>query len=162
VVVIQPPAGMFESENDKWQRYSQTVQAWVQVTQIGVDAYTDASDMVVWATDLKNGAPWRVSAFNPTRAVPHSDRSGWHGTLAHPSRRNLPAGQPGADQAMLLHSPYYWDDSGWDPAHLPTLCAGPCSMTARCIAPGKRSTSKAGLRRVGANRAGMSAWWGCS
>ena len=49
-MAVKSPKGMFESENDKWQRYAQTIIAWVQITQIGVDAYTDYSDMIVWAT----------------------------------------------------------------------------------------------------------------
>ncbi len=40
--------------------YWQTVQAWVQVTQIGLDAFADHSEMVVWTTALKDGAPLAV------------------------------------------------------------------------------------------------------
>ena len=58
VVIVEPPARIFESDNDKWQRFSQTIVTWVQVTQIGLDAFTDHSEMVAWATDLKNGAPF--------------------------------------------------------------------------------------------------------
>lgn len=38
-------------------RYGRLVIAWVQVTQIGLDAFTDPSEMVVWTTALKDGAP---------------------------------------------------------------------------------------------------------
>ena len=60
VVIVEPPAGIFESDNDKWQRFSQTIITWVQVTQIGLDAYTDHSEMVAWATDLKE---WRAAGW---------------------------------------------------------------------------------------------------
>ena len=58
VLIVEPPAGIFESDKTiNGRRFSQTIITWVQVTQIGLDAYTDHSEMVAWATDLKNGTP---------------------------------------------------------------------------------------------------------
>ncbi len=57
VVIVEPPAKAFESDNDKYRRFSQTIITWVQITQIGLDAYNDHSDLVAWATDLKDGSP---------------------------------------------------------------------------------------------------------
>ena len=57
VVIVEPPPGIIENDMDKWRRYSQTVISWVQITQIGLDAYTDHSEMVAWATALEDGAP---------------------------------------------------------------------------------------------------------
>ena len=54
IVVVQPPSGALKNEQD---RFYQTVHAWVQVTQIGLDAFVDHSEMVVWASALGNGAP---------------------------------------------------------------------------------------------------------
>ena len=52
VVIVEPPGA--QSDQD---RYWRTVQAWVQVTQIGLDAFADHSEMVVWTTDLQDGGP---------------------------------------------------------------------------------------------------------
>src|SRR4029077_10248118 len=35
----------------------ETVEAWVQRTKIGLDAFTDRTDFVGWATSLADGAP---------------------------------------------------------------------------------------------------------
>ena len=49
MVIAKPPKGLFEEE-----RYWEHVQVWVQITDIGLDAFVDHSEMVVWATDLDN------------------------------------------------------------------------------------------------------------
>ena len=47
IVIVSPPGGLLKpNQNAYWQ----TVQAWVQVTQIGLDAFTDHSEMVVWTS----------------------------------------------------------------------------------------------------------------
>jgi hypothetical protein len=44
-IVVHPAQGLFQPE-----RYWQNVVAWVQVTQIGLDAFNDHSQMVAWTT----------------------------------------------------------------------------------------------------------------
>ena len=44
----------------------------MQITQIGLDAYNDHSEMVAWATDLKDGSPLadvRIQPGNGSAAV---------------------------------------------------------------------------------------------
>ncbi|MRR30891.1 hypothetical protein EG834_11335, partial [bacterium] len=114
VVVVQPPAGMFESENDKWQRYSQTIHTWVQVTHIGLDAYADYSDMVVWANDLRDGTPLKGISVQPNRGgSPVTTASDGTVRFAIPSAATFLTATSGADTALLPRSPYIWDDSGW-------------------------------------------------
>ncbi len=38
-------------------RYSQSVTSWVQVTQIGLDAFSDYEELVAWTTALEDGRP---------------------------------------------------------------------------------------------------------
>ncbi len=91
VVVVQPPPGMFESENDKWQRYSQTIHTWVQVTHIGLDAYADYSDMVVWASDLRDGAPLDGISVQPNHGgSPVTTASDGTVRFTIPSASNVP------------------------------------------------------------------------
>ncbi len=52
IVVVKPPRRLFQPED-----YWQTVHTWVQVTQIGLDAFADHSELVVWTTALKDGSP---------------------------------------------------------------------------------------------------------
>lgn len=65
IVTVEPPAGLIESDEDRYRRMWQTVTAWVQVTQIGLDAFTDYDQIIAWATRLSDGSPLpdvRVSA----------------------------------------------------------------------------------------------------
>ncbi len=50
IVIVKPPKGFFEEE-----RYWETIQTWVQVTQIGVGCFRRHSDMLAWATNLQDG-----------------------------------------------------------------------------------------------------------
>jgi alpha-2-macroglobulin len=52
IVIAKPPKGLFQQE-----RYWEHVNVWVQVTQIGLDAFVDHSEMVAWTTSLLDGAP---------------------------------------------------------------------------------------------------------
>ena len=155
VVVVQPPAGMFESENDKWRRFSQTVQAWVQVTQIGVDAYTDSSDMVVWATDLKNGAPLAGVSIQPNQGGA-AFSTGPDGTarVPIPSGATYLLASRGADTAMLLHSPYIWEESGWGPGSPSDSLRWAVFDDRQMYRPGEEVHIKGWLRRVGAKQSG--------
>ncbi len=111
IVIAKPPKGFFEED-----RYWETVQVWVQITQIGLDAFVDHSEMVVWTTALENGAPLagvRISDAGGTLLATTVD----DGTARFPIPANntlyLVASQR-ADQAMLPHSPSYWREDGWN------------------------------------------------
>ncbi len=114
IVIVEPPSGMFESENDKWRRYSQTTITWVQITQIGLDAFTDHSEMVAWATDLKDGSPLSgvsIQANNGDTKV----KSGSDGVVRFdiPNGATYLVASRGDDQAILPRSSYYWYDDAW-------------------------------------------------
>jgi uncharacterized protein YfaS (alpha-2-macroglobulin family) len=154
VVIVEPPARLFESENDKWMRFSQTVITWAQITQIGLDAYTDHSEMIAWATDLKNGAPLtgvQIQADQGGATV----TSGKDGTV----RFNIPSGatyltaRSGADLAILPRSTYYWGDDPWV-ANPPTdLLRWYVFDDRQMYRPGEEIHVKGWLRRIG-NRQG--------
>jgi hypothetical protein len=155
IVKIEPPEGMFESEQQKWQRYSQTIQAWVQVTHIGVDAFTDHSDMIAWATDLRDGSP--VSGVSITPNVgSRTYTTGQDGTVRFgiPDGANYLVATKGADTAMLLHSPYAWDDRGWT-ATTPTDSLRWYVFDDRQMyRPGEEVHIKGWLRRIGGTQMG--------
>ena len=150
IVIVQPPAGMFESQNDKWQRYSQTIHTWVQVTQIGVDAYTDYSDMIVWATDLKDGSPLAGVSIQPEKGG-RTFTTGSDGTVrvAIPSGATYLVASRGADKAMLLHSPYIWDDTGWQPSSPSDSLRWYVFDDRKMYRPGEEVHIKGWLRQVG-------------
>lgn len=112
-IIIEPPAGFFESDEDKWRRFSQTVIVWVQVTQIGLDAYTDHSEMIAWATDLKNGEPLSGVQIQPEVGSPVTTGRDGVARFDIPSGSSYLTASLGDDQAILPSSSYYWYDSSW-------------------------------------------------
>ncbi len=110
IVISKPPKGFFEED-----RYWETVQAWVQITQIGLDAFVDHSEMLVWANALQNGLPLSgVGISDDAGAMQATTEE--DGIVRFPIPGNgttyLLASQ-GADQALLPNSTYAWGDEGW-------------------------------------------------
>ncbi len=99
-------------------RYEPVVQSWVQSTHIGLDAITDQSDMVAWATALDSGAalPGVELALLPGGAYAATDDNGMaRFALAGTPDKQLVA-RLGDDIAFLPYSTYYWSDYGWQKA----------------------------------------------
>ncbi len=155
IVNVQPPAGMFESQDDKWRRFAQTIHTWVQVTQIGVDAYTDYSDMIVWTTDLKNGSPLAGISIQPEKGG-RTFTTGPDGTsrVAIPSGATYLVASRGADKAMLLYSPYIWEDTGWQPSSPSDFLRWYTFDDRKMYRPGEEVHIKGWLRQLGGRQNG--------
>ena len=86
------------------------MQVWAQVTQIGLDAFSDQSELVVWASALSDGAP--LSGVKIEDSVGQiSAVTGKDGI----ARFELPdegtqylLAQAGDDVAMLPYNSYYF------------------------------------------------------
>jgi len=155
VVTIEPPKGWFESDNDKWRRFSQTVNAWVQVTQIGLDAFSDQSQMLAWTTDLKNGAPLSGVTVQPEKGGPDIT-TGADGT----ARFDIPSGATylvahlGADQALLPRSPQAWGDDAWVSGSSSDFLRWYVFDDRQMYKPGEEVHIKGWLRRIGESQDG--------
>jgi len=115
VIIAEPPSGLFQVD-----RYWETVHAWVQVTQIGLDAFADHSEMVVWATALQDGAPLggvTITSDAPELDNPESGAITGEDGIARfeypPSGSSYLVGSLGDDQALLPRSTYYWGGDSW-------------------------------------------------
>ncbi len=112
IVIVSPPKAFIELENSRWRRQSQTVIAWVQVTQIGLDVFLDNQTMVAWANDLKTGAPLAGVTLQASNGQSYT--TGADGT----ARFDIPAGatylaaRKDSDTAILPRSTY-WGGDGW-------------------------------------------------
>ena len=113
VVVIAPPKPLFELPDARSQRLSRTFNTWVQVTKIGLDAFNDQSSLLVWATDLRSGAP--LSGVNVQTSSGAQVSTGADGTvkMALPSGVTYLVGTLGTDVALLPHSNTAWSDDAW-------------------------------------------------
>jgi uncharacterized protein YfaS (alpha-2-macroglobulin family) len=112
VVIAKPPKGLFENE-----RYWEHVLVWVQISGIGLDAFVDHSEMVVWATDLETGAPLSGVEINPD-AGSRISTTNQNGV----ARFDLPGGgisylvaEKGSDRVFMPPSAYMWSDGSWMP-----------------------------------------------
>ena len=151
VVIARPPKGLFEQE-----KYWEHINVWVQVTQIGLDAFVDHSEMVVWATDLLTGTP--ISRLDihsgEGSAIASTDSNGV-------AKFDLPyAGVPylvaksGDAQAFLPPSTYYWGDGIWTPRSLVDELRWYVWDDRQMYKPGEEVYLKGWLRRIGTDESG--------
>ncbi|MBN1266499.1 MAG: hypothetical protein JXA25_13465 [Anaerolineales bacterium] len=110
IVIAKPQQGIFEED-----RYWETVRVWVQVTRIGLDAFVDHSEIVVWTNALQDGSP--LSDVRITSGPGGSSQtSGLDGTV----RFDIPSSgvsylvaEKQGDRALLPASTWYWGDESW-------------------------------------------------
>lgn len=152
IVIVAPPKGFFQNNQNL---YWQTVQTWIQITQIGLDAYTDHSEMVLWTTNLKDGSP--LAGIN-VEALPNGVQvtTGDDGTVRFP----IPDGASylvahnGADLALLPRSPYMYDDSGWNTNYVRDELRWFVFDDRQMYRPGEDVHVKGWLRRIGGKQDG--------
>ncbi len=152
IISVAPPADEIRDKNAiPWQ----TVQTWVQVTQIGLDAFTDHSDMLVWATSLKDGAPLSGVTIE---AGPGGQRftTGEDGTARFP----IPGGavylvaRQGADQALLPRANYPWGNETWSSRPVSDTLRWYVFDDRQMYRPGEDVHIKGWLRRIGGTQTG--------
>jgi uncharacterized protein YfaS (alpha-2-macroglobulin family) len=112
VVVIKPT---------RWpDKYKPELNVWVQSTDIALDAFSDSSDLIAWATNLADGKPLTNVELAITPAAGKA-RTGDKGTatiglpksVKQGTRQRL-VGKRGDDVSFLPESSYYWSDyGGW-------------------------------------------------
>ncbi len=152
IVIVKPPTALLQNPQEAYWR---TIQAWVQVTQIGLDAFTDHSEMVVWATNLNNGAPLADVKIN---AGPGGQQfsTGNDGTarFAIPNGATYLTASRGADQALLPRSSYYWGEESWQSRPVNDILRWYVFDDRQMYRPGEEVHLKGWLRRVGGKQAG--------
>jgi uncharacterized protein YfaS (alpha-2-macroglobulin family) len=152
IVIIEPRRSLFQNPNVYWP----IVQCWVQVTQIGIDAFADHSQMLAWVSALKDGSPMQgvevETGDNGLKVV-----TGQDGTV----RFDLPASgttyliaRKGADTAVLPRSDYAWGDDRWQPWPVRDMLRWYVFDDRGMYRPGEEVHVKGWLRRVGGKQDG--------
>ncbi len=151
IVIVAPPQRLFQNNQDlRWQ----TVQTWVQVTQIGLDAYNDQSSLVVWASALKDGTPLKDLTIQANGAA--WGKTGQDGIV----RGSIPNGatylvaNQGADQAVLPRTNYFWGSDSWSQTTLTDELRWYVFDDRQMYRPGEEVHIKGWLRRIGAGQSG--------
>ena len=151
IVIVKPPKGLFQED-----RYWETVHTWVQVTQIGLDAFSDHSEMVVWTTALKDGAPLPGVTIqgdpSGTKVVTQADGTAKF-DLPGEGIQYLTASQ-GDDRALLPRSADYWGDAAWQPWPPNDQLRWYVFDDRQVYKPGEEMSVKGWLRRVGGRQDG--------
>ncbi len=151
IVVARPPKGIFEQE-----RYWQHVNVWVQVTDIGLDAFVDHSEMVVWATDLMTGAPLKdVEIFSGMDSkIAETDQDGVDRFDLPPAGIPYLTARKGDVSAFLPPSTYYWNDSGWSSRSLSDELRWYVWDDRQMYKPGEEVYLKGWMRAIGTDENG--------
>ncbi|MCK5793647.1 MAG: hypothetical protein KAH12_03010, partial [Anaerolineales bacterium] len=151
IVIAKPPKGLFQED-----RYWEHVQVWVQITDIGLDAFVDHSEMVVWATDLLTGAPLSGVTIKPgtDSTIGKTDQTGV-------AKFDLPSegipylvAERGNDLAFMPPSAYYWNDSGWTRRSLVDELRWYVWDDRQMYKPGEEVYLKGWMRKIGTDESG--------
>ena len=112
IIVFARPVGA----EDEWREQAHTVLAWVQATGIGLDAFSDGSELVGWATSLADGTP--LAGVNvtlmPQKTAATTDADGLVRLALPPGspKRQLLVATSGQDVAFLPDDSSYWSSEG--------------------------------------------------
>jgi uncharacterized protein YfaS (alpha-2-macroglobulin family) len=151
IVIARPPRRLFQEE-----RYWEVVHAWVQVTQVGLDAFVDHSEMVVWASALADGTPLSGVTIEsgPVTKRSTTDQDGVAKFDIPPGGASYLVATQGTDQALLPRSTHYWSDDGWSRRPLVDELRWYVFDDRGMYRPGEEMHVKGWLRRVGAGQDG--------
>ncbi|HMB29084.1 MAG TPA: alpha-2-macroglobulin family protein, partial [Blastocatellia bacterium] len=155
VEAVQPP------RND-WERRS--LQVWIQATNIGLDAFVDQSNLIGWATSLKDGRPLGniEMAVANYKAVEQADSKTRANGLADFAPSNGPGkkmliARNGKDVAFLPEDLSWWDVgdySGWRKQAVGDALSWHVFDDRGMYRPGEEVHVKGWLRKVGAGPGG--------
>ncbi len=150
LVIVKPHRSLFEKEE-----YWNTVQAWVQVTKVGLDAIVDDTQMIAWTTDLRNGSPLEgtVIQANVETGNPVTDSNGIARLIIPPNALYLTATM-GNDTSMLPRSISYWGDETWQSVPAFDELRWFVFDDRQMYKPGEEVHIKGWLRRIGSGPKG--------
>ncbi|HEX8710100.1 MAG TPA: alpha-2-macroglobulin family protein, partial [Pyrinomonadaceae bacterium] len=155
VMVVESGTGLKKRER-------QSVEAWVQVTNIGLDAFVDNTGLVAWATSLKDGAPLKGVELS---ILP----LGIKGTTALYGLARLPLGQSetagqgqsllvarqGRDVAILPENDEWWSQgSNWYKRQSADTLRWYVFDDRKIYRPGEEVHIKGWIRRIGGGQTG--------
>ncbi len=118
VIIVEPTV----QPQNRWER--RRVVAWAQVTGIGLDAFVDGSELIGWATSLKDGKPldaveMSLAVAGTTRLLQQAGGVTRADGLAHlalpksaPAGQNLLVARKGNDVAILPENTHWWNERG--------------------------------------------------
>lgn len=111
LIIVDVPPGLFGG----YHGLGNAVIAWMQTTQIGLDAFSDNTDLLVWATALKDGTP--LNGVNIQLLGSDSngvtDENGVAAIELPSTQASLVVATKDGDTAILPRNLYPWYTNGW-------------------------------------------------
>lgn len=158
IVQVEP----VEAKDDAVRVYayrSNRVEAWVQSTNIGLDAFVDQTDLIGWATSLKDGKPLGgVEMTIQPSGVKGQTGSDGLARLALPvssKGMNVLVARSGRDLAILPEHARWWSqEGGWIKHGINDLLRWYVFDDRKMYRPGEEVHIKGWLRRVGGGTTG--------
>ncbi|HEY0005146.1 MAG TPA: alpha-2-macroglobulin family protein [Pyrinomonadaceae bacterium] len=155
IVIIEPV-----EKTATGRAYPQQIHAWIQSTNIGLDAFVDQTDLIGWTTSLKDGEALAGVQLSIQPAA-GSAQSGANGLarLALPPEsktgRNLLVARQGRDVAILPENTSWWDTSGgWFKKETGDFLRWYVFDDRKMYRPGEEVHIKGWIRRVGSGKGG--------
>ena len=151
ILIAKPPKELFKEE-----RYWETVQTWIQITNIGLDAFVDHSEMIVWTNALTDGKPLNnITIFSNTGK--ELGKTGSEGTLRFElTSDGLPfiIARNDHESSFLPPSISYWGDEGWQKREVNDQVRWYVYDDRQMYRPGEDINIKGWLRQIGAKQGG--------
>jgi uncharacterized protein YfaS (alpha-2-macroglobulin family) len=154
IAVVEPPVLQKNQEQ-------QTLRQWVQVTNIGLEAFVDRTDLLGWANSLRDGRPLEgvemtIEPGGNAKGV--SDGSGL-ARLALPDSAqknvNVLVARQGPDVAILPENTYYWSSEGsWRRGSVSDYLGWYVFDDRKMYRPNEEVHIKGWLRRIGGGQEG--------
>ncbi|HVS20309.1 MAG TPA: Ig-like domain-containing protein, partial [Pyrinomonadaceae bacterium] len=157
ILIVEPEPR--PTKKNRWKRDS--VEAWIQRTNIGLDAFVDRTDLIGWATSLKDGAPLGGAAITllPYGIAATSGADGMARMALPPQSPKLPpnliVARAGNDVAILPEQTQYWTSFGsWFRKDTSDTLRWYVFDDRGLYRPGEEVHVKGWIRRVGSNKDG--------
>lgn len=156
ILRVEPSGGTPTDEDDE----SDISESWIQVTNIGLNAFVDRTDLVGWVTSLKDGSPLSNVDVKllPAGVTAQSSSDGLVRLALKPSKHSEPSlivARRDGDVAILPEEFSYWDSSvKWVQKEAVDSLRWFVFDDRKMYQPGEEVHIKGWLRRVGGGKNG--------
>jgi alpha-2-macroglobulin len=153
IIVVEPTVRIREYGIEKIVR-------WAQVTNIGLDAFVDHSNLLGWATSLKDGTPLRDTqlTIQPNGIASTTDQQGLARIPLNSrveNRSSILIARRGEDSAILPENSGWWaQSSSWNKRELIDSIRWYVFDDRKMYRPGEEVHIKGWMRRIGAGPTG--------
>lgn len=157
ILIVEPSGGTPVEKNDDLD----VSESWIQVTNIGLDAFVDQTDLVGWVTSLKDGAPLSNVEVTllPSDVTAQTGADGLARLALKSSSSTGPGlmvARRGDDVAILPENLAYWNEesAGWTRKPSTDSLSWFVFDDRKMYQPGEEVRVKGWIRKIGGGKTG--------